>query len=106
MKSIQHQNSQRTNSIFTSDVFSITLSNISIIESKETQNGSPQTSRHSTVRQENYLFSKFLDTIRENLVSTDISQKMKHDIQRMLDWFIIDYFVHKIEINSASKKDP
>ena len=60
---------------------------------KETQNVSPtQTSRHSTVRQEIYLFSKFLITIRENLINNEISHKVKHDLQRIQAWFIIDFF--------------
>ena len=59
IKSIQHQNSQRANSIFTNDVFSIIYSYLFILELKEPQNDSPtQTSRHSIVRQEMNTFSK------------------------------------------------
>ena len=65
--------------------FSIIYSYISILELKETQNeSSPQTSRHTTVKQEFYHISKLLDTIRENITSTEISQKVKHDLQ---GWF-------------------
>ena len=72
---------------------------------KETHNESPpQTSRHPTVRQEIYLFSKFLDAIRENLISNKISQNLKHDLQRMKAWFIIDYFVHKSDLIAKSRK--
>ena len=43
---------------------------------KETQNESPtQTSRHSTVRQEIWVFSNFLNRIREKLKFNGISQK-------------------------------
>ena len=59
---------------------------------------------HSTVRQIIYLFSKFPDTIRENLISTEISQNVKHDLQKILAWFIIDYFVHSIDFIPLSRK--
>ena len=53
IKNIQHQNSQRANSIFTNDVFSLIYSYISILETKEPQSDSPtQTTRHTIVRQE------------------------------------------------------
>ena len=82
IKNIMHQNSQRAKSIFTNDFFSITFDYKSILELKKTQNESPpQTSRHTTVTQEIYLFAKLLDTSRENLTSTEISQKMKHDLK-------------------------
>ena len=60
-KNIQHQNFQRENSIFTNDVFSLIYSYISILELDELQSNSPtQTSRHTVVRQELHIFSKFL----------------------------------------------
>ena len=64
----------------------------------------PQTSWYSTVRQEVYLFSHLLDAIRENLISNEISQTVKHDLQRILAWFIIDYFVHSIDLIAQSRK--
>ena len=71
IKSIQHQNSQRANSIFTNDVFPLTYSYISILELNEPQSDSPtQTSRHTIVRQEIHIFSKFLNAIREDLTKT------------------------------------
>ena len=70
IKNIQHQNSQRANSIFTNKVFSIIYSYISILELKDSQGDSQtQTSRHTAVRQEISIFSKFSDKIRENLTS-------------------------------------
>ena len=73
-KNIQQQNSQRANSIVTNDVFSFIYSYLSILELRETQDDSPtQTSRHTAVRQKISFFSKFLNTIRENLTNNDIS---------------------------------
>ena len=61
IKNIQHQNSQRANSIFTNDVLSIIYSYLFILELREPQRESPtQTSRYTTVRQEICNFSKFL----------------------------------------------
>ena len=61
IKNIQHQNSQRANSIFTNDVFAIIYNYISILEKKETESTSPvQTSRHTNVRNEIAAFSAFL----------------------------------------------
>ena len=61
-------------------------------------------SRHATVRQEIYIFSKSLDTIIENLTSTEFSQNLKHDLHRILAWFIIDFFVHNIDFIALSRK--
>ena len=75
IKNIQHQNKQRANSIFTNDVISIICSYLSILELKEPQGDSPtQTSRHTTVRHEINMFSKFLKAIREKLTSNDITE--------------------------------
>ena len=53
IKSIQYQNSQRANSIFTNEVFAIIYSYISILERTEAQSTSPvQTSKHTKVRNE------------------------------------------------------
>ena len=60
IKNIQHRNSQRANSIFTKNVFSLNYSYLSILELKEPQGGSPtQTSRYTTVREEIKYFLKF-----------------------------------------------
>ena len=61
IKSIQYQNSQRANSIFTNDVFSIIYSYLSILELHEPQGDSPnQTSRQTIVRNENtHIFKNF-----------------------------------------------
>ena len=62
IKSIQHQNSQRANSIFTNDVFSFIHSYLSILKLNEPQGDSfTQTSRHTIVRQEIHIFSKVLN---------------------------------------------
>ena len=65
IKNIQHQNSQRANSIFTNDVFSLIYSYISILEHIGTDSISPvQTSRHTKVGNEIAAFSTLLNTIR------------------------------------------
>ena len=106
IKNIQHQNSQRTNSIFTNDVFSNIYSYLSILELRETQGDSPiQTSRHTAVGQEITTFSKLLSTIRENLTNNEISQNVKHDLQKLLAWFINDYFAHNRDLISVARKN-
>ena len=60
IKNIQHQNSQRANSKFTNDVFSLIYSYLSILEKTETESTSPvQTSRYTNVRNEIAAFSAF-----------------------------------------------
>ena len=84
IKSIQHQNSMRANSIFTNDVISLIYSYLSILELKEPQSHSPtQTSRHTIVRQETQTISKFLNAIREDLIKKDKTQHVKRDIQKI-----------------------
>ena len=103
-KSKQHQTSQRANSIFTNDAFSLIYSYISILELKEPQSVSPtQTSRHTTVRQEIHIFSNFLNAIREDLTSYYITQHVKHELQKILAWFIIDYFSHNIDLIAQAR---
>ena len=81
IKNIQHQNSQRTNSIFTNDVFAIIYNYLSILERTAIESTSPvQTSRHTNVRNEIAAISAFLNTIRENFSNNEISQKVKHDL--------------------------
>ena len=85
IKKIQHQNSQRANSIFTNIVFSIINSYLSILEKTESQGASPvHTSRHTTVRNEIAAFSNILNTIRETLSNNEVSQNVKHDLQKNL----------------------
>ena len=61
IKNIQHQNSQKANSLFTNNVFSIIYNCLFILEKTETQSTSPvQTSRHTNVRNEIAAFSEFL----------------------------------------------
>ena len=106
IKNIQHQNSQRANSIFPYDVFAIIYNYLSILEKTETESTSPvQTSRHTNVRNEIAAFSAFLNTIPENFSSNEISQKVKHDLGKTLAWFIIDYFTHNIDLIAQARKN-
>ena len=67
IKSIQYHNSQRANFIFTNEVFAIIYSYISILEKTEFHSTSPtETSKHTKVRNEIFLFSTFLHIIKEN----------------------------------------
>ena len=105
IKNIQHQNSQRANSIFTNDVFSTIYNCLSILEMSQTQNDSPtQTSRHTIVRHELHIISKILHAIRENITNDQITQNVKHDLQKILPWFIIDYFGHNVDVIVQAKK--
>ena len=98
IKSIQYHNSQRANSIVTNEVFALIYSYISILEKTEVQSISPtETSKHTKVRNEITVFSTFLHIIRENFTKEDVSQNTKHDLQKILAWFIIDYFTHNLD---------
>ena len=69
--------------MFTKDVFSLIYSNLSILETTESQGDSPiQTSRNTTVRRGIGIFSEFFNAIRENLTSNEITQHVKHDLQK------------------------
>ena len=72
----------------------------------ELQRDSPtQTSRHTIVRQEIHTISKFLNAIRENLTNDQITQNVKHELQKILAWFIIDYFSHNIDLIEQARKN-
>ena len=104
IKSIQYHNSQRANSIFTNEVFAVIYSYISILEKTEVQSISPtETSKHTKVRNESTVFSKFLHIIRERFTKEDVSQNTKHDLQKILAWFIIDDFTHKLDLISQAR---
>ena len=106
IKSIQYHNSQRANSIFTNKVFAIIFTYLSILEKTEFQSISPtETSKHTKVRHEITLFSTFLHIIKENFTKDDVSQHTKHDLQKILAWFIIDYFTHNIDLISQARKN-
>ena len=106
IKSIQYHNSQRTNSIFTNEVFAIIYSYIPILEKTEAQSISPtETSKHTKVRNEITVFSTFLQIIRENFTKEDVSQNTKHDLQKLLAWFIINYFTHNLDLISQARKN-
>ena len=99
IKSIQYHNSQRANSIFTNEVFAIIYTYISILEKTEFHSISPtETSKQTKVRNKIALFSTFLHIIKENFTKDDVSQHTKHDLQKILAWFIIDYFTHNIDL--------
>ena len=105
IRSIQYHNSQRANSIFTNEVFTIIYSYISILEKTEVQSISPtETSKHTKVGNEITVFSTFLHIICENFTSNDVSQNTKHDLQKILAWFIIDYFTHNLDLISQARK--
>ena len=100
IKNIQHQNSQRANSIFTNEVFKIIYSYLSILEKPESLGtSSVQTSKHTTERHEIAIFSEYLNTIRENLTSNEVN------LQKILAWFIIDYFTYNIHSISQAIKN-
>ena len=107
IKSIQYQNSQRANSIFTNEVFAIIYSYISILENEiPITNVSPtETSKHLRVRHEITLLSSYLNIIKENFTKDDVSQHTKHDLQKILAWFIIDYFTHNIDLIAQARKN-
>ena len=105
-KSIQYHNSPRANSIFTNEVFAIIYTYISILRKTEVPSISPtETSKFTKVRNEIALFSIFLQIIRENFTKDDVSQHTKHDLQKILAWFIIDYFTHNLDLISQARKN-
>ena len=42
--------------------------------------------------------------MRENLTNDQITQNVKHDLQKILAWFIIDYFSHNIDLIEQARK--
>ena len=64
-----------------------------------------RTSRHTFVRQEIHILSKFFNKIREDLSSNYITQNVKHDLQKILEWFIIDYFSHNLDFIKQARKN-
>ena len=81
------------------------FNNLSILELNEPQGDShTQTTRHTIVRQEIYIFSKILNAIRKDLSKNEITQHVKHDLQNILAWFIIDYFCHNIDLFIQARK--
>ena len=105
IRSIQYQNSQRANSIFTNEVFAIIYSYVSILERTEAQSTSPvQTSNYTKVRNEIVAFSTFLNAIPENFTNYDVSENTKLDLQKILVWFISDYFTHNIDLIEQARK--
>ena len=106
IKSIQYHNSQRANSIFSNEVFAKINTYISILEKTEFQSISPtETSKHTKVRNEIALFSTFLHIIKESFTKDDVSQHTKHDLQKILAWFIIDYLAHNLDLFSQARKN-
>ena len=57
------------------------------------------------MRNEIAKFSKFLNTIRENLTSNETSLHVKHDLQKIVAWFITDYFTHNIALIAQARKN-
>ena len=105
IKNLQYPNFQRANSIITNEVFAIIYTYISILERTEAQSTSPvQTTKHTKVRNEIAAFSTILNAIRENFTNNDVSQNTKHDLQKILAWFTIDYFTHNIDLIEQARK--
>ena len=76
------------------------------MEKTEIQNISPtETSKYIKVRNEITVFSTFLHIIRENFTKEHVSQNSKHDIQKILAWFIKDYFTHNLDLISQARKN-
>ena len=76
------------------------------MEKTEVQSTSPtETSKHTKVRNEITVFSTFLHIICENFTNEDVSQNTKHDLQKILVWFLIDYFTHNLDLISQARKN-
>ena len=106
IKSIQYHNSQRAYSIFTNEVFAIIYTYLSILERTEAKRTSPvHTSKQTKVRNKIAAFSTFLNAICEHFTNKDVSQNTKHDLQKILAWFTIDYFTHNIDSTELARKN-
>ena len=46
-----------------------------------------------------------MNTIRETLSNNEVSQNVKHDLQKILSWFIIDYFTNNNDLISQARKN-
>ena len=46
-----------------------------------------------------------LNTIRNNFSNKEISTNVIHDLQKILAWFIIDYFTHNIDLIAQARKN-
>ena len=72
---------------------------------KEPQSDSlTQTSGHTTIRQEIHIFSKILIAICEDLTSKDITQHVKHELQKILACFIINSVGQNIDLVPQARK--
>ena len=79
---------------------------ISILEKTEVQSiSSTETSKHTKIRNKITVFSIFLPIIREIFTNNDVSQSTKHDLQKILACFIIDYFTHNLDLISQAGKN-
>ena len=56
------------------------------------------------MRNKSAFFSDISNTIREKVASNEVSQNVKHDLQKILAWFIIDCFSHNIDLISQARK--
>ena len=92
--------------MFINEIFAIIYSYLSILERTEAQSTSRvQTSKHTKVKNKIVAFSTFLNAIRENFTKNDVSQNTKHDLQKILAWFTIDYFTHNIDLIEQARKN-
>ena len=39
------------------------------------------------------------------LTNNDLTQDVKHGLQKILAWFIIDYFSHNVDLNAQARKN-
>ena len=46
-----------------------------------------------------------MNAIREHLTSNDITQYVKHNLQKILAWFIIDYYSHNFVLIAQARKN-
>ena len=76
------------------------------MEKTEVQSISPdETSKHTKVRNKITVLSTFLYIMRKQFTNYDVSQNTKQDLQKILAWFIIDYFTHNLDLISQARKN-
>ena len=98
---IEHPSSQRSKSILTNIVFFINYSYVSIFEANGTfYVSSPQTSRQYQDLKEIFSHNFKCDP----LTDSEISQIIQIDLQKILTWFIIQYFQHNSNLILLARK--
>ena len=46
-----------------------------------------------------------MNAIREDLTKNEITQHVKHDLQKILAWLVIDYFSHNLDLIEQARKN-